>query len=177
MARAANHAGPGYARYAALDVYRCADDRSVVVCAMEPRTWAVLCDALGAPDLAARRFDPTGEGDEEAVRARLAELFATKPSAHWIGQPGLAGGVGPVNDVEDLVDDPQVTERGSLIALADTDVRVLANPIRFDGADGAEASHAAHPPPPLGVDTDDVLSAAGFDRDEIEALRAAGSFG
>ena len=102
---------------------------------------------------------------------RLTEVFATKPAAAWVADPGLAGGVGPVNEPADLLDDPQVTERGSLVALTGSGARVLANPIRIDGAAGDDATHARTDPPALGADTDAVLAEAGFTTDEIASLR------
>ena len=51
---------------------------------------------------------------------------------------------------------------------------VVANPIRFDGADGDAASFARSAPPELGADTDAVLLDAGFSADEVAALHADG---
>ena len=170
IARVRNAPGPGWGLIAARNVYECADGRWVTVAATEPKSWSILCEALDAPDLADHRLGV----DEEAARDRLAELFATKPAAEWVAHPGLAGGVGPVNETADLLTDPQVTERGSLVALEGSDVEVLANPVRFDGADGRGASAAVIPPPDLGADTDAALAAAGFAPEEITALRADG---
>ncbi|MGZ4709505.1 MAG: CaiB/BaiF CoA transferase family protein, partial [Acidimicrobiales bacterium] len=168
VARAANAPAPGWGTFSARNVYTCADGRQVTVAANEPRTWARLCDALGTADLAAHDFGV----DDAAATARLAEVLGTKPAAEWLAEPGLAGGIGPVNEVADLLDDPQVTERGSLVPLSGTDVRVLANPIRFGGARGDAASHALREPPELGADTDAGLEAAGFTVEEIAGLRA-----
>lgn len=168
IARAANAPGPTWGTFAARNVYACADGRHVTVTATEPRTWAALCDALGDQSLAGHRL---GLDDDEPVRRRLAELFLTKPAADWVARPGLAGGVGAVNDAADLLDDPQVTDRGSLVALDGTDTRVLANPVRFHSAPGDRASHATSVPPALGADTDAVLGEAGFSDDERAALR------
>jgi crotonobetainyl-CoA:carnitine CoA-transferase CaiB-like acyl-CoA transferase len=82
-----------------------------------------------------------------------------------------------VNDADDLVDDPKVTERASLIELDGTHTRVLANPIRFDSAPGDRASHASTPPPDLGAHTETVLGEAGFSEDDVCALRAESVLG
>jgi crotonobetainyl-CoA:carnitine CoA-transferase CaiB-like acyl-CoA transferase len=66
-----------------------------------------------------------------------------------------------------------VRERQSITTLDGSDVRVAANPIRFGGASGAQASHALGAPPALGADTDLALAAAGFANEEIAALHAA----
>jgi crotonobetainyl-CoA:carnitine CoA-transferase CaiB-like acyl-CoA transferase len=169
VARAANDPAPGWGTFAARNVYRCADGRDVTVAASEPKSWAALCAGLGTDDLAGHRL---GVDDEAPVIDRLTEVFATKPAAAWVADPGLAGGVGPVNEPADLLDDPQVTERGSLVELVGSGARVLANPIRFDGERGDSATRARTDPPALGADTDEVLVAAGFTPNEIESLRS-----
>lgn len=168
IARAANAPAPGWGSFGARNVYRCADGRDVTVAASEPMSWAALCEGLGLDDLLGHRL---GVDDEAPVIDRLAEVFAMKPAAAWVAHPGLAGGVGPVNEPADLLDDPQVTERGSLVALAGSGARVLANPIRVAGASGHEATMASADPPELGADTDAVLTGAGFTTDEIASLR------
>jgi len=108
------------------------------------------------------------------VIERLTQVFATKPAAAWVADPGLAGGVGPVNEPADLLDDPQLTERGSLVALSGSGARVLANPLRVGGAAGDAATLARTDPPALGADSDAVLTEAGFTPDEIASLRTDG---
>lgn len=174
VARAANAPGPAWGTFSARNVYVCADGRYVTVASNEPRTWAALCQALGAEDLLAHRF---GLDDDGPVLDRLTELFRRKPAADWLTEPGLPGGVGPVNDVADLLDDPQVVDRGSLVPLRGSEIRVLANPLRFSGASGDAGSCATDAPPDLGADTDDVLEDIGFTGDEITALRASGLVG
>ncbi|HMK63512.1 MAG TPA: CaiB/BaiF CoA-transferase family protein [Acidimicrobiales bacterium] len=173
VARVANAPGPGWGTVAGRNVYACRDGRHVTVCATESRTWATLCDALGTPDLAGHRL---GVDEEAPATGRLAAVFATKPAADWLASPGYAGGVGPVHDVDALIDDPQITERGSLVTL-DTGSTVLASPIRFPPSDGVAATLARAAPPDMGVDTDAVLSEAGYSAEEIAALRANGALG
>jgi len=171
IARAANAPAPGWGTFAARNVYRGADGRHVTVAASEPKSWAALCAGLGVPDLLEHRL---GVDDEAPVIERLTQVFATKPAAAWVADPGLAGGVGPVNEPADLLDDPQLTERGSLVALSGSGARVLANPLRVGGAAGDAATLARTDPPALGADSDAVLTEAGFTPDEIASLRTDG---
>jgi formyl-CoA transferase len=124
-------------------------------------------EAIDAPDLASPRIGI----DDAKVGARLAEIFASQPAAHWVEHPGPAGGIGLVAEPGDVVDDPQVESRGSLVRLDGDGPRVLANPLRLDGADGAAATNARGPAPELGQHTDEALRAAGFSDDEIATLR------
>jgi len=170
IARAANAPGPSWGTFAARNVYACADGRHITLTASEPKTWATLCAALDAPDLAAHRL---GIDDDETARRRLTELLLKRPASEWVAHPGLAGGVGPVHHADDLIDDPQVVDRGSLVELDGTDTRALANPIRFHGAQGEDATAGCSPPPELGADTDAVLREAGFTDDEVTSARAS----
>lgn len=171
VARAANAPAPGWGDLAGRNVYRCADGRWVTVASTEPRTWAALAEALGDPEVAAHRL---GVDDEGPMIDRLTGLFASKPAAEWLAHPGFAGGVGPVHAAADLLHEPQVVERGSLVELDGGAGTVLANPIRPAGGSGVDATRATSAPPALGADTDEVLRAVGLDAGEIERLRAAG---
>lgn len=165
----ANAPAPGWGTMAGRNVYTCSDGRQVSVAATEPRSWAALTEALQTPELAELRVSLSA--DASAI-ARIAEAFATRPAAHWCEHPGYAGGVGPVNEVADLLGDPAFTSRRSLVALAGSGVQVLANPLRYGGDDGDAASHGLTDPPALGADTDAALAAAGYTPEEIAALRA-----
>lgn len=172
VARSAIAPGPNWGAMAARQNYRCADGRWVTVAATEPKPWAELCAALGLPDLAGHRHGT----EEQATIERLAAAFAAQPAAHWTRSPGLAGGVGPMNEPGDLLDDPHQTARAGIVDLpgGTGGARVVANPVRVGGADGRGSSAGLRWPPDLGADTDAALSAAGFTPDEIAALHEDG---
>jgi alpha-methylacyl-CoA racemase len=176
VARVAAGQQAGWGQTANRRAYRCADGRLVTVAAAEPRTWAAFCAALDRPDLADRAWGPPDEQD--ALAAELETLFASRPSAAWLELLVDAGaGVGPVNAVGDLLDDPHVQARGSVITL-DGDpagTRVLRTPVRLRDADGYEPPFAPTAPPASGAHTDDALAAAGFTDDEIKVLRRDGA--
>jgi alpha-methylacyl-CoA racemase len=167
LARAANAPGVPWGWSARRSNYRCADGRWVTCTASEPRPWARLVEALDVPELAGHQFGV----DEEATAARLAAVFATQPQSHWLQRPGMAGGIGPVYEPADLVDDPQVTHRRGMVPLDGGGPLVIANPLRIDRARGDEGSHATGAPPELGAHTETALASAGFSAEEIAALR------
>jgi crotonobetainyl-CoA:carnitine CoA-transferase CaiB-like acyl-CoA transferase len=165
----------GWGAFASRATYRCADGRFVTVAASEPKPWRRLCDALGLPELADHAL-----GDDEAgVTARLAAVFATKPAADWVREPGLDAGIGPVHTPTDLLTDHHVAARHGLIGVRDSDAVVLRSPVRVRApgttADPADGRVEPVPPAPaLGEHTDAVLAEAGFAPDEIASLRDVG---
>ncbi len=63
------------------DAYLCADGRYVTIGALEPQFYALLLEKLGLADV-----DPNGQydmGQWPALKARLRELFLSRPSADW----------------------------------------------------------------------------------------------
>ena len=152
-------------------LYECGDGRFITIAAAEPRTWAALCEGLGLADLAGTR--PTADQADD-VTARLAAVFASRPAAEWVDLLGpLGAAVGAVNRGPDVVHDPQVTARGSLVEVAG--IPMPGNPIRLRDPDGPLSSTATAPPPAVGGDTDAVLAAAGYSEDEVAALRDEGA--
>lgn len=63
-------------------VYRCADGLDVAIGAIEPQFHALLCEGLGIDEAEfAGRADPA---TWPALRARMAEIIATRPRAEWL---------------------------------------------------------------------------------------------
>jgi crotonobetainyl-CoA:carnitine CoA-transferase CaiB-like acyl-CoA transferase len=170
----ATQVSSGGARFPAMACrqnYRCADDRWVTVTAAEPRSWAKLMEAMGEPDLVDQLYGP----DQPALIATLTEKFASRPSTEWRANPGFAGGVGPVLDMTEVVDDEHAVATDSILHAEDELGRpVPGNPVRFNGLSGADAATARTAPSDLGADTDAVLASAGLSTDQIESLRRDG---
>ena len=176
VARVAAGGQAGWGQSANRRAYRCADGRLVTLAAAEPRTWAAFCAALERPDLADRAWGPPAE--QEALAEELTALFATRPAGEWLDLLVDANaGFGPANSIDDLLEDPHVRARGSVVTLdGDPDgTRVLRSPVRLLDAEGNEEPFTPTAPPASGEHTDDALAAAGFDPAEITALRTAGA--
>ncbi len=153
-------------------LYQCRDGAFITVAAAEPRTWAALCGGLELPDLAAEGLPPPDRAEE--VTARLAAVFATRPAAEWVQLLGpLNAAIGAVNQGSDVVRDPHVQARGSIIAIAGRSVP--GNPIRMRDLEGPRSGSATSPPAEVGSDTVAALVAAGYSDTEIEQLRSDGA--
>ncbi len=174
VARVAAGGQAGWGEAPNRRAYRAADGRLVTLAAAEPRTWAAFCAAIERPDLGARVN--VAPEEQDALAAELAAIFATKPAAEWVRRLGdTAAAVGPVLTVADLLEDPHVQARGSIVELEGDGARVLRTPVRFADADGATAPFAPGTPPALGEHTDAALAAAGFTADDITALHHDGA--
>jgi crotonobetainyl-CoA:carnitine CoA-transferase CaiB-like acyl-CoA transferase len=153
-------------------VYRCGDGKYATVGALEPQFWAALCKALGVPEFIERQAAPIGEQDEMA--ARIQEILLTRSRDEWVKELGdLDACFGPVNDIGEAFQDPQVRARGMV---AEVPTRAgpkpaLGTPIKLRGFD----PQPYRPAPGLGEHTDEVLSAAGYSGEEIGKLRADGA--
>jgi crotonobetainyl-CoA:carnitine CoA-transferase CaiB-like acyl-CoA transferase len=137
-----------------------------------------FCEVAGRPELAA---DPAYATNVERVRNRarlvpiLEDLVRSRPSAEWIAGLEAAGvPCGPINDLKAVFEDPQVIHRALRTRVGHPlagGVDLVANPIRFDGAQAV----SDRAPPLLGADTASVLGEVlGLDATELERLGKAG---
>jgi crotonobetainyl-CoA:carnitine CoA-transferase CaiB-like acyl-CoA transferase len=117
-------------------------------------------------------------------RAQLAErldpIVAARPSAFWLKElEARSIGCGPINNLEQVFDDPQVIAREMVhemrhSANGGTTARLLASPIRMSETPVTYR----HAPPLLGEHTVEVLSGMlGLDASEIEQLSDLGVIG
>ena len=138
-----------------------------------------FCEFAGCPELAEdERYRTNSLRAENRVplTARIEAIARTKTTDHWVkGLSALGVPAGPVNDLAQVFQDPQVRHRGMKIAVANPDaeggaVPLIGNPIKFSET----PVDYRRPPPRLGQHTDEVLTELlGLGPDEIGALRAA----
>jgi len=148
-------------------VYRCADGRFVTVGALEPHFWRALCQTLGYPELVEEQYSaPTRQAEMAAL---MQARFETKSRDEWVEAFADAGAcVGPVNDLGEAANDPQVRHRG-MIAEAQGRAVGPAPALRLVDREGE--LRAA---PGLGEHTDEVLAEAGLSSNEVRDLRSQG---
>lgn len=136
-----------------------------------------LCDATGLDDLKNdKRFlsKPDRVKNVDALVDILGKVFAEKPKGYWIELLEKRGvPCGPINNVKEVVESPQVKARGMIIELDHPKggkIKTVNSPIKASLTPVAAQS----PPPLLGQDTDSILSRLGYSREEIESFREGG---
>jgi alpha-methylacyl-CoA racemase len=112
-------ADPAYRVYPARDGF-------VAVAGLEPKFWERMCERIGRPDLIERRAS-----DAPAVIAELTTLFARHDRAHWVEIVGDDACFAPVNELDEVRDDPHVRAGGFIVEGADPGTWFPATPIRL----------------------------------------------
>jgi crotonobetainyl-CoA:carnitine CoA-transferase CaiB-like acyl-CoA transferase len=149
------------------NVYRAKDGRFMAVGALERKFWTTLCDMLGCPELKDRHV--VYGADAEPVKARLAQIFASRTQQEWTET--LAGAdccVSPVLDLEEALANEQVQARGMVVE--EGGITQFALPLKLSEFEFGIARAAPRP----GEHTDEILREAGYGNGEIEALRREG---
>lgn len=155
-----------------------ADGEKVIIAIGNDGQFQRFCRAVGRPELAE---DPRFATNPARVRHRLelvpimVEITRSRSSTEWMALLGeIAVPCGPIQNIAQVFDDPQVKARGMQIELESRHGPVpgVANPIKYSRTQ-LEYRKA---PPALGEDTDAVLARL-LDKapEEIEALRQRGA--
>ena len=137
------------------------------------RTWEQLCRAIGQEELIEdQRFREPGDrkAREEELAALLEEIFSQQSTAYWLETLEKAGMVaGPINNIAQVYDDPQVIAREMKVDLEDPDLGTLHNigiPVKLSATPGRIRLRA----PMLGEHSWEILTESGFAEQEIEDL-------
>ncbi|MFB6142051.1 MAG: CaiB/BaiF CoA transferase family protein [Halorientalis sp.] len=148
------------------DVYETADGAYVTLAALEPKFWEGFCEAVGREDLVDQHMtdDPAAR---EALREELAAIFAGRTREEWEAELGdREAMVAPVRTLAESLDGERAAARGL--------VEREGTPRIGFPARSSEAADAGGPAPGHGEHTDAVLTAAGYEQDEVDALREDG---
>lgn len=167
---------PGWAPY---DVFQTKDNEWVFIGPSSDRQWRRFCDALELEFHEQDRFATLS--DRLANRSELQELVGSV-CAEYVREDLVARlqeasvPVAPVNDTADVCADPHLEETDALGEVRATEgpgerIRTPRFPVRTTGYDRVEFTD----PPKLGEDTTAVLTALGYEHEEIETLREEGA--
>jgi crotonobetainyl-CoA:carnitine CoA-transferase CaiB-like acyl-CoA transferase len=154
--------------YACYRVYRAGDGRYLTVGALEPQFWRALCDALGCPELVDEQF--AGPERQDEMAARLQAILQTRSRDEWMEVfRDIPACVGPVNDLAETMDDPQIRHRG-MVAEVDGVAVGPGPPLKLS----ATAGGRLRPAPGFGEHTDEVLGMVGVSEEDLTGLRSRG---
>lgn len=154
-------------------------DGHLAVMMYADKHWTAFFELIGRPDLAADpRFRDIGGRTRhiDELYGLLADAMITRSSAEWSADFERADiPHGPVNTIEDLFSDPQLTATDFFHTVDQPGlgpVRLARGPIDF-----GTAPHSPEPAPMLGQHTREVLADAGIDAEQIQQLLDAGVLG
>ena len=155
--------------------FRTADGDVIIACGND-NLYRKFCAAAGCPELAQdARFATNGKRVENRAELTrlLSEVFRRRSTREWLALLEAAGVPnGPINDVAQVFDEPQVKARGVRVELqhgAGAALPMVASPMRFSDTP-LECRRA---PPLLGEHTEEVLRGLlGKSEAQIAALRA-----
>lgn len=157
--------------------FKTADGDVILACGND-NLYRKFCEAAGCPELAA---DPRYATNSKRVEYRadltrvLQGVFAKKTTKEWVALLEAAGVPnGPINNVAQVFEEPQVKARGIRLKLDHPAAGALdsvASPMRFSGT----PLSFERAPPLLGQHTDEVLRGLlGKSDAELAKLRADG---
>jgi crotonobetainyl-CoA:carnitine CoA-transferase CaiB-like acyl-CoA transferase len=150
-----------------------AADGEFVLAAATPKIWRGTCEVLGRPDLA---DDPRFSSNPKRVENRpelnrlLDDIFATRTAAEWVDAFNEAGvPSAKLNDVSEVVNDPQVAARELIVPVDHPQVpglRVPGCPLKLADSPATVRRY----PPRLGEHTNEILGQLGYSEVDLDSL-------
>ncbi|MCW5593003.1 MAG: CoA transferase, partial [Burkholderiales bacterium] len=152
-----------------------ASDAFLIVAVGNDAQFARFCEVAGLDSLPADPRYATNPGrvaHRDELVSIIAGRMATRPAGEWlVALEAAQVPCGPINDLAQVFEDPQVLHRGMVARLAHPaagEVKVVANPVRFS----ATPARSESAPPLLGQHTADILGGLlGLGSGELEDLR------
>ena len=168
-----------YYRSPLLETFRCRDERWFLLSIVnQVKEWPLLARCVGHPEwIDDPRFaEPEGRtANAEGLTRALEEIFLTRDWHDWRTRFIEAGiTFGPIAELEDHVDCPQVAANGLLPEIAGmSGLRTVDSPIHVKG----EAKQTPRAAPAVGEHSQRILEELGLAASEIERLKKAGAVG
>jgi formyl-CoA transferase len=166
--------GNAHANIVPYQTFACQDGHIIVATGNDGQ-YQKFVEAGGRPELGRdERFltNPLRVKNREALVPLLADMMQEKPRDAWIALLESVGvPCGPINNLDEVFDNPQVKARGMEVKLAHPlagEVRLVRSPMKMS----ATPASSGQAPPLLGQHTDEVLAEVlGKSDAEIATLR------
>ena len=137
-------------------------DGWIVIAVREEKFWRTYCTAIDLPELIEDELFASNAlrvRNRERLIPLLAERMRSRTTEAWLKLLSDTVPVAPVRSVADALGDDALTQSGDVVDVPYPplgSVRMLRNPVRFDGE-----AILYGPPPELGAHTAEVLSSIG----------------
>jgi CoA:oxalate CoA-transferase len=140
-------------------------DGAIIIAAGNDSLFIKTCEALGLPDMAAHpdyKSNALRQKHHGRLERELEAVLKTNTTAHWLAVVGKAGvPCGPINNIEQALQHPQVAARNMLIEVPDGSggtLKLAGNPLKMSAFDDPTTRR---PAPDLDSDRDAILSYLG----------------
>jgi crotonobetainyl-CoA:carnitine CoA-transferase CaiB-like acyl-CoA transferase len=159
----------------AYDAFTCSDGY-IIIAIIADNFWEALLTVIPADDLHTEEhtYQPGRLKDKELINRRLNEIFSTNTQKHWLEILQSARvPCAPVNNLQQAVTDEQILFRNMIVEVGHPlggSTKAAGNPIKL-----SDTYEDTFTPPPLpGQHNEEVYSALGFSREELEVLQNDG---
>ncbi len=134
--------GPIGARHPSITPFEAykTSDSYIVIAAGNDGLFDKLCRTLGLAELPAdARFKSNAARTEhhDALKIEIESALARETSSQWLARLEAAGlPCGPINNIEDVLGDPQIAARNMIITATDPEagaIRMGGNPVKIKG--------------------------------------------
>lgn len=170
--------GNASANIVPYQVFKSKDREFIIACGNDTQ-FAALCEAIGLPELATNpKFNTNAQriaNRNELIDDIFAKHFLTKTTDEWVAIINAAKvPVGPINNIEQALNEPQTKERELVIEMEhpfNKKLKMVGCPIKLSGT----PIEYKMVPPLLGQHTEEVLKQyLNLDDDRIAELKQKG---